>query len=274
MKECYKRASTYFGIAIKKHRIGHSYIFVGENEKEKKRIGIDFAQMLNCKTKEGEICETCYSCRKIGELAHPDLKVIIPEESLKIDEIRQLQRWISLKPYSARWKVALILKGELLTEEAANALLKTLEEPPTHSLLIISVCNTENILSTIVSRCQIIRLNKYLSPERIEKKTENNIQGDPFKYIDEKKLSKSKEEWGEIFRAALYWCRDVLILKSNGREETLFNRQKIGKVKEQAEKYSLIELENKIETITKTYNLLRNNANPKIAFANMRLELI
>ena len=257
---------SFFKTAIKKNRIGHSYLFVGQDEEKKEDTAIGLAQMLNCQTGEGNICGSCYSCRKIKELSHPDLKIIRAKDSLKIDEIRELQHWVSLKPYSAKWKVAFIINAQLMTEEAANALLKTLEEPPLHSLLIIFSDTTRNLLPTIVSRCQILRFGA--------KDKEIFSKGDPFKNLGEKEfLNRWKEEREGIFKAALCWWRDILIFKLSRDKQLLFNKQEAKMIEKEEKKYSQTELEKKIELVSKTYNLLKHNANPKIAFANMRLKL-
>lgn len=262
----------FFKTAIEKNRVGHSYLFVGQDEQEKKKTAIGFAQMLNCEKGEEEICGSCYSCRKLKELIHPDLKIITPEDSLKIDEIRELQRWISLRPYSAKWKVAFILSGQLMTEEAANALLKTLEEPPAHSLLIIFSDSIRGLLPTIVSRCQIVRFT-LLNPRQMSGCPESfrdNLTGlTPFNN-EKELLTKTKGEREEIFRAAICWWRDILIFKLSRNKIFLFNKQKAEAIEKEEKKYSYEELEKNIELINQTYNLLKHNVNPKIAFANMR----
>ncbi|MCD6094086.1 MAG: hypothetical protein J7J51_04810 [Candidatus Omnitrophica bacterium] len=250
---------NFFKTAIKKGRVSHSYLFVGENEEEKKRVALEFTQMLGCSTNP----------------PHPDLKIIAPEGSLKIDEIRELERWISLKPYSAKWKVTFILRGELMTEEAANALLKTLEEPPAHSLLIIFSNNIRGLLPTIVSRCQIVRFTLLNNSPMANSPdiASGDLTGLTSLENEKDLLTKSKEEREEIFRRVLSWWRDILIFKLSRNKKFLFNKGKVEAIEREAERYSCEELEQNIEIINQTNNLLKHNVNPKIAFASMRLKL-
>lgn len=263
-----------FKEAIRKNRVGHSYLFVGGNE-EARKIGIKFAQMLNCEQKEGEICGSCYSCQKLDALTHPDLEIISVDEfreenkenrrsdSLKIEQIRKLKTWISLKPYCARYKIGFILDAQLLTEEASNALLKTLEEPPIHSLLIIFADSTYSLVPTIVSRCQIIRFPAG------QVKTEDIHSALTLLQDKEALLSKSRLEWKEILHTGLRWWRDILIFKLCAESKVLFNKEKIELIRKESERYSLEQVKRKMEVLEKSYNLINRNLNPKIVFANM-----
>jgi DNA polymerase-3 subunit delta' len=94
-------------------------------------------------------------------MLHPDLIVVMAEnegETLKIDQVRELQHTLSLAPYEARYRIALILRFEEANSSSANAMLKTLEEPPDHVVIILTAKSAENLLPTIVSRCEVLRL--------------------------------------------------------------------------------------------------------------------
>jgi DNA polymerase-3 subunit delta' len=99
------------------------------------------------------------SCRKIASGNHPDVRILdSPGQSLKIDEVRDLQRDLSLSPHEGRWRVAVLSDFERATVEAANALLKTLEEPPAQVALVLTATEADVLLPTIVSRCQVLSL--------------------------------------------------------------------------------------------------------------------
>ena len=145
---------------VNEGRVGHSYLFFGPDGIGKRTIAIKFAQALNCDEYRDDICGECLSCRKIGGMNHPDLFLIEPDgEYIKIEQARELQRKINLKVYEGKKKVVIINQAQKMTIEAANALLKVLEEPPPDTVLILLANNRDSLLPTIVSRCQIIRFN-------------------------------------------------------------------------------------------------------------------
>jgi DNA polymerase-3 subunit delta' len=142
-------------------RVGHAYLITGSPQIGKTTLARTFAQALNCAHPEADErpCGTCRSCRLVNGGNHPDVQLIEPEGAyLKIDQVRALQRQVALSPVEGRWKVYILREMERATAEAANALLKTLEEPPSHAVLILTASEAEALLPTIVSRCQPILL--------------------------------------------------------------------------------------------------------------------
>ena len=141
----------------------HAYLFTGPSGIGRRTLALRFAQSLNCEKSPvpGQPCRTCSTCRRIDQMQHPDLAMVMAEhegERLKIDQARELQHTLSLAPYEARYRVALILRFEEAQSSFANAMLKTLEEPPEHVVVILTANNAENLLPTIVSRCEVLRL--------------------------------------------------------------------------------------------------------------------
>jgi len=141
----------------------HAYLFTGPSGIGRRTLALRFAQSLNCEKSPipGQPCRTCSTCRRIDQMQHPDLAMVMAEhegERLKIDQARELQHTLSLAPYEARYRVALILRFEEAQSSFANAMLKTLEEPPEHVVVISTANNSENLLPTIVSRCEVLRL--------------------------------------------------------------------------------------------------------------------
>lgn len=107
-------------------------------------------------------CGNCDECRRIETSRHPDLTVIEAEAeggTLKVDQVRELRRLIVLRPFQARYRVAMLLRFQEAKDAAANALLKTLEEAPSYAVLILTAESSEGLLPTIVSRCEVIRLH-------------------------------------------------------------------------------------------------------------------
>lgn len=152
--------------AILHDRVGHAYLFTGPEQIGKTTLARHFAMALNCQTedKAARPCGRCRPCRLIAEDRHPDVRLLQPEVSgrgkrtLKIDEIRQLQRDLNLAAYEARHKIAILPHFDAATQGAANAFLKTLEEPPGNVVLLLTATEADALLPTISSRCRIVAL--------------------------------------------------------------------------------------------------------------------
>jgi DNA polymerase-3 subunit delta' len=140
-------------------RMSHAYLFSGPPQIGKTTMAQAFAQAVNCVGAEPP-CGVCSSCRRIAAGIHPDVRVVRAEgTSIKIDQIRELQREAALSPVEGRWRVYIVRQMELATTEAANCLLKTLEEPPARVILILTTSDQDALLPTIVSRCQIFTMH-------------------------------------------------------------------------------------------------------------------
>jgi DNA polymerase III subunit delta' len=144
-------------------RVRHAYLFTGSRGIGRRTLALRLAQALNCQqpTAPGEPCLACRACTHLEAMQHPDLQVVQAEReggTLKIEQIRELQRGLSLHPYEAKQRIALILRFEEARDAAANALLKTLEEPPALVTLLLTAESAERVKPTIVSRCEVIRL--------------------------------------------------------------------------------------------------------------------
>jgi DNA polymerase-3 subunit delta' len=144
--------------ASAKNKIGHAYLFRGPDGIGKKRAALTFAAYLNCKSpQEDDACCRCASCRKYNSGNHPDLIHIAPEgAAIKIGQIRELKHQLIFPPLEAAVRVIILEDIHTMRREAANSLLKTLEEPAPNNLLILTADQAGDILPTIISRCQII----------------------------------------------------------------------------------------------------------------------
>jgi len=143
--------------------VRHAYLFTGPPGLGRRTLTLRFAQALNCAqpSAPGEACRACRDCKHIASMQHPDLAVIRAEQeggTLKVDQVRAVQRMLALKPYQSRYRVALFLRFQEANPSAANALLKTLEEAPDHAILLLTADNAEQLLPTIISRCEVLRL--------------------------------------------------------------------------------------------------------------------
>ncbi|MEI8167909.1 MAG: DNA polymerase III subunit [Chloroflexales bacterium] len=149
----------------------HAYLLSGIAGLGKALLALRLAQALNCEVSPGVPCLTCRTCKRIERGSHPDVRIagmasqavgLKPEEAarqkeLKIGTVREWQRDLALRPYEALRRIFILHDAERLNEEASNAMLKTLEEPPAYATLIL-VANSTDLLPTIVSRCRVLRL--------------------------------------------------------------------------------------------------------------------
>lgn len=142
--------------------VRHAYLITGPAGIGKRTLALRFAQALNCTQAEraGELCqrEDCRACQLTPLAAHPDLHLISPDGSIKIEEIRELQSKAALAPYEGNWRVALLTEFHLATQSAANALLKLLEEPPAKVVLVLTAPDPDSLPLTVVSRCETVAL--------------------------------------------------------------------------------------------------------------------
>jgi DNA polymerase-3 subunit delta' len=144
--------------------IRQAYLFTGPPGVGRRTLAIRMAQALNCShpPHPGGICGICSNCTQIEHITHPDLVVVQSEQVggvLKVDQIRDIQHYLSLAPYQASYRVAILLRFEEANVSAANALLKTLEEPAPKVVLVLTAETSEQLLPTIVSRCELLRLS-------------------------------------------------------------------------------------------------------------------
>lgn len=145
--------------SLKNGRLSHAYLFLGPAQVGKMTLALNLAQALNCGGSD-KPCGTCSSCKRIMESKHADVQVLAPagRAEVSIDQIRELERYASLKPFEGGCRVFIIDNAELMSTEAANCLLKTLEEPPPFVYIILLSINEKALLSTILSRCQKLEL--------------------------------------------------------------------------------------------------------------------
>jgi DNA polymerase III subunit delta' len=151
--------------ALVSARLGHAYLFYGPSGVGKKLTALQLAKTLVCQGATAEACDRCVSCHKMTTGNHPDVVVINPEgTSIRIEHIRAMQRQLSYKPYESQRTVVIIDGCESLTPPAANALLKTLEEPPASALLLLLTSKKDALPLTIISRCQQIPFRPLAPP--------------------------------------------------------------------------------------------------------------
>ncbi|AAC07663.1 DNA polymerase III subunit gamma/tau [Aquifex aeolicus] len=155
--------------AIKNDRVAHAYLFAGPRGVGKTTIARILAKALNCKNpSKGEPCGECENCREIDRGVFPDLIEMDAASNRGIDDVRALKEAVNYKPIKGKYKVYIIDEAHMLTKEAFNALLKTLEEPPPRTVFVLCTTEYDKILPTILSRCQRIIFSKVRKEKVIE----------------------------------------------------------------------------------------------------------
>ena len=307
-------AIGYLRSSIRNNRISHAYIFSGPNGVGKRIAAINFAKTLNCQTSAScEPCETCPSCKKINESSHPDVSIIAPEKdgaSIKIEDVRRIIKDIYLKPFEAKLKVYIIDGAQYMKHEAANALLKTLEEPPTDSILILITENLKALFHTIVSRCQVVRFFPLKKKEiedilmkehgvsamdaHVLANLSDGMLGEAIRFKDadifakRSSLIKSissgsssdvdfdnvpKEDFRLYLDILLSWYADIMNAKAGALDYMLVNVDKSDIISNEAKRMSFEYLEDVIGSIVSTFGYLDQNANQKLAMSVLGLKI-
>lgn len=183
------QAKKHLQYALAHERLAHAYLFSGPEGTGKIAMALDFARVLLCRDANARPCGTCTDCRHVGSLVHPNLQFLFahpksakeedilavkngvaaqpylmdhpwPNAQLSIDSVRALRRDLSLRIPKGQNRVIILVDAHTMTAEAANALLKMLEEPPENTYFILTTDNEEALLPTIRSRCQQLRFGK------------------------------------------------------------------------------------------------------------------
>jgi len=300
-----QRVLEHFKKLLTTGRMGHAYLFVGPKEIGKTQTALCIAQLVNCESTEGKPCGRCSSCKKIIGANHPDVMILQEDEgSIKIDQIRLMMGRLQLKAYEAKTKVFIIRNVETMTLEAANSLLKTLEEPASHTLIILTTAVPEANLDTIRSRCHVVRffsvsrsrLQKLLSDDtatmyqfltvytdgcvgRARQLVEDNFIVrknqilDAFLYKNDddsiKKFIYEKEDAKEALQIILSIVRDAILLKAGLAADELMHVDRLKDVR-LLMNHSFEELFAIYEQMVKTKGLLDENLNARMAFSILR----
>lgn len=151
----------YIQDAVQQNKVSHAYILNGQRGSGKKMLAKLFATTLQCETEESEPCNECRSCIQANSGNHPDIITVKHEKpgSISVDDIRtQVNGDIMIKPYSSPYKIYIVPEADLLTVQAQNALLKTIEEPPEYAIIFLLTENADSLLPTIRSRCVMLKL--------------------------------------------------------------------------------------------------------------------
>lgn len=164
--------------ALESGKISHAYIINGEKSSGKEFIAKVFAMTLQCEAGGTEPCQECHSCKQALSANQPDIIRVTHEKpnTISVDDIRvQINNDVAIKPYSSRYKVYIVNEAEKMTQQAQNALLKTLEEPPEYAVILLLTANVNSLLPTILSRCVVLNM-KPVSDTQVKKYLMEQLQ--------------------------------------------------------------------------------------------------
>lgn len=159
----HKNIIKYISSAVQADAVSHAYILNGERGSGKRLLANLFAMSLQCQNRaeDGEACGKCQSCKQVQSGNQPDIIKVTHEKpnTISVDDIRtQVNNDIVIKPYSSKYKIYIIPEADLMSAQAQNALLKTIEEPPEYAVIMLLTENAEALLPTIRSRCVMMKL--------------------------------------------------------------------------------------------------------------------
>lgn len=289
-------------------RVANAYLLAGRAGIGKRRLAFEMAKALNCTGAEPHPCDACSACRSIARGTHPDVHYLVPEGSsdeIRIDEMRSLIGRVALRPFNAKRQVAILDRVERLTEEAANSLLKVLEEPPGATTFLLLTSQASSCLPTILSRCQLIRCQplsigtlaqlltrqaacegpraqaiarmsggsaaRALALAKQGEREQAQVGELSAEHWMERPLPETRQEVGEWIEALLHWLRDVaFVVALDGDARHVIHREAAEALRRQARQ---IDAEHCVEAAFEFLQLresLDHFANPRLVAALVR----
>ncbi len=246
---------------LKLEKLASTYLITGQDAATRETLAFDFACALQCgKKKAFKACE-CRDCFRVRSRNHPDIQWGGDPEarSLKIEMVRELIGWASLKPYEGRWKLCIIPEASRFTLEAANALLKTLEEPPSQTVFCLLADSKDHLLATIQSRSFEIRLG----PVNIQTSQAFNMRAarDEFE----------GQAWEDVLQRYDAIPRQDLKVKLDELTDYLYHQ-----LKHAAANASQVRVRSWIDALDRIYETreaVDSNANQKLALSRLAMQL-
>ena len=187
--------------AIRNNKIAHAYLFAGPRGTGKTTIAKLFAKAINCQNFDGESCDECNNCKAYLEGNHPDIIELDAASNNGVDDVREIIEQVPYAPLIGKYKVYIIDEVHMLTQQAFNALLKTLEEPPAHVIFILATTDPQKIIPTVLSRCQRYNFSKITLYE---------IQKRMIEVLDRENIPYDEKAVSEVARMAEGGMRDAL----------------------------------------------------------------
>jgi len=302
---------------LRQGRLNGAYLLSGPEGVGKKLFAKTMAKVLNCEEETVDSCDKCLSCVKIDKEQHCDFHTIAfssgedAPDAVKIEAIRQLQKEISLRSYEGKKKIFVINDAHKLTEEASNAFLKTLEEPPGDSLIVLISSKPQLLFDTIVSRCQVLKfyslsrpaMNEilkrdysvesglahflaYFSEGRIGyalELKESDVLKEKNRIIDEFFLLRKpsaqqsstvkKKQLQRYLNILAAWFRDIYLVKAGVPHSELINLDRREELLKISGKYTFEDLGGVFDSISASLLYLQQNVNIRLLLSNLKADI-
>ncbi|MCK4809478.1 MAG: hypothetical protein KAS99_00890 [Candidatus Omnitrophica bacterium] len=256
----YENILNYFSLLKKLNCFSTSYLFVGEDLLQ---FSLEIAKLINCPN-SNRYCDICESCRELKKKVSFDLFIIEEPSYIKIDNIRQAQRFLSFKSSNLSKKILIVNRAHNFTEEAANSFLKTLEEPPKNSFIILLSSRLDTILPTIISRCKSV----YFPSESTHSRFNNGGTLETFLNTKNIGAFKNRELARSFFSDLIVFLRDYIIFVLTNDRKILLNQSSYEIICRFPEAVKI--MPEKLENIIKIYNDLDNiNVNLAVNLLNL-----
>jgi len=288
--------------ALRSQRVPHAYLFVGPEGVGRKKAALQWAKILNCLNPVSpvEACESCSSCRKIQGGIHPDVHLVDfqyqarllkedleKQQVLKIDTVREIERFLRLKPLEGKVKVTLLDPAEKLVEVAAHALLKILEEPPPQTHLVLLAADPRQLLSTIRSRChwvtfrplplpllaeKLVTLNDGLSLEQAREVARLSAGSLTRAQAQLEEGEEVEFDWqGVPLSEVLAWCEQFRSYRNGRVLADRFLRRLLSQT--QQELYGDVSREEAVRWVLDSLEALKHNVSPQLILEVLILKL-
>jgi DNA polymerase III delta' subunit len=271
--------------SVARGRVSHAYIFAGINDSLK--AALELAKAVNCLSRKGRPCGNCSICRRIETGNHPDVKFYSAEGSMiKINQMRAMQADAHIRPFETGSKVYIINDAHKMTDEAANCILKLLEEPPEFCIFILLTTALQKILPTIVSRCQVVEFKQVQEADRDLSDELYNRREEIIRLLDSFADGKTEAltEGETIYdsgreTAALYLkitislLRDMLIYSMTKDLTLISNTGEEGFIKEHAGCIPAKHIIELLQAFDTGYNDLGKNANTSLLATALLLKI-
>lgn len=280
---------------ISSDKIGHAYLFMGQEGIGKKLAAISFAKAVNClNLSENYVpCNHCSNCLKIEKGIHPDVNIISPLNSvITIEQIREIKNTIYWQPLEGRKKIFILDDAHRMNHAASNSLLKILEEPPPYAILILITAEPENLLATIISRCHPISFQPLKEAEMrkvltrmgkgLEKKNRyidwllkvNSEQTFNFFFsMGENEMKDITDSFLDFTEVMILWFRDILFLQLGLPKDNLSFPERIDNMKDFTQYYSQEKIINILNYLTQIPEKMEKYINIKILLENFIVQI-
>ncbi len=269
------RAVALLRRQLARGRVGHAYAFVGPAGAGRMTTALAFAQALLCPAGGGD---GCHACGLAARGAHPDLHVVAPTppesnpkgaRAIRIGAVRELERRAALRPVMAPRKVFVLDEAERMTGETPQAILKTLEEPPASTVIVLVLPRLRALPATVLSRCHVVRFAPRPDGEAAARRAqaltllaEVRAKGADEMFRRTERVDREKAEG--LVDAWWLWVRDLLLAKAGAPPRLLLDAERAGALAAEAERWTLDELLDAVALCRRAREALLRNVTPRL----------